>query len=455
VEVTRLTRTSAFHLTLVYAALFAISVTILFGFIYWSTVGFLSRQTSATIEVEIAGLREQFEQRGLPGLVEVVADRVRRDEEGRSVYLFADASLRPLAGNLRSWPSDVETENGWSEFFRETATGSRILVRARILGVGPNLRLLVGRDIRELDDINRVFRDTFFWVIGATLSLALLGGWLMGQSAQRRLTRINRTISQVMSGDLGQRIPTSGTRDEYDELASNVNAMLGQIEGLLASVRHVGDNIAHDLRGPLTRLRNRLELLSAEAAPDRDTLADCVEQADALLDLFNALLRIARIEAGTYRSAFAPFDLSAAVRDVCSLFRAAAEERQIEFRTDVADEVSIVGDRELVAQALSNLLDNAVKYTPAAGAINVVLTAAGTGTVVVEVRDSGPGIPAEERESVLERFRRLDQARSQPGSGLGLALVKAVVEQHRGHLSLLDNSPGLRVRIELPSNAAA
>lgn len=449
-SVFRFTRTSVFQLTLIYVGLFALSVVILLGFFYWSTIGFLDRQTNATIEAEILGLREQFERGGLPGLVDVVADRVGRDEEGRSIYLFADAQLRPLAGNLNRWPSDVRIANGWTDFFREAAGGRAVRVRARILSVGPNLRLLVGRDIRELDEIFRLLRDTLSLGLGATLVLALGGGLLMSLSAQRRVAQFNRTITQVMSGDFSQRIQIFGGHDEYSELAQKINEMLAQIETLIGSIRHVGDNVAHDLRGPLTRLRNRLELLAAEEHPDSARLAVCVEQADGLLDVFNALLRIARIESGAYRSAFTTFDLTSVVRNVCTLFRAAAEERNISFRSDLAENVRLTGDRELIAQAVSNLLDNAIKYTPAGGNLGVTLARTAGRSAEIVVADSGPGIPEAEREKVADRFYRLDQARSQPGSGLGLALVKAVVDQHGGTLRIGDNEPGLRVTIELP-----
>jgi len=454
VSLPQFARTSVFHLTLIYVALFAVSVALLSGFFYWSTIGFLERQTTATIEAEIDGLREQYERQGLTGLVGLVAERVRRDEERRSVYLFADARLQPLAGNLAQWPSAVATADGWVDFYRPGAGGQRIPVRARVLGIGPNLRLLVGRDIRELVEINQTLRETLAWGLGAALLLATGGGLLMSLSAQRRVARINRTISQIMAGDLSQRVKGSGGRDEYDELTDNINAMLAQIEGLIANIRHVGDNIAHDLRGPLTRLRNRLELAAANRQLDAADLSECVEQADELLEVFNALLRIARLDSGAYRSAFAPVDMSELVDGVCSLFRVAADEHGFEFRTEITPDLTVTGDRELLAQALSNLLDNAFKFTPSGGTIVVTLDHGKVGCVELVVADSGPGIPAADRARVLERFQRLDRARTLPGSGLGLSLVKAVVEQHRGSLRLADNTPGLVVTVELPADAA-
>jgi signal transduction histidine kinase len=247
-------------------------------------------------------------------------------------------------------------------------------------------------------------------------------------------------------------------QDEHDELATHVNAMLDQIESLMAGLRHVGDSIAHDLRGPLTRLRNRLDTLAAETSPSRQSIEECLAQADGLLATFNALLRIARIESGAYRSAFADVDLARIVRDVCELYQAAVEERRIRLDCEPQSssaEAIVFGDRELLAQALTNVLDNAVKYTPSGGTIAVRLSsrAGPPEGFVVSVADTGPGIPVEQRERVLERFARLDQSRSLPGNGLGLALVKAVTDQHDGRLTLADNAPGLVVELELPASA--
>jgi signal transduction histidine kinase len=444
-------RTSAFQLTLIYMVLFSASVLALFAFIYWSTVGYLERQTSATIEAEITGLAEQYERRRLQGLVEVVAERVRRDPEGRSVYLFADSNLRPLAGNLRDWPNAAPAAGGWVDFERNATNGPSIPVRARVLRVGPELRLLVGRDIRELTQIRGIFQRALVLGASGTLALSLLGGLLMSLSARRRVARINRTTRHIIAGDLSQRVPTTGSWDEHEELASNVNSMLDQIESLLAGIRHVGDSIAHDLRGPLTRLRNRLDSLSHAATPEPQAIAECVELADALLNTFNALLRIARVESGAYRSAFAPVDIAQVVRDVCELYQAAAEDRGIRLSCASASTRTLFGDRELIAQALTNLLDNALKFTPDHGRIDVTLVDTEQGSELC-VADTGPGIPFTDRERVLERFARMDQARSLPGNGLGLALVKAIAEQHDGQVTLSDNAPtGLRVSLRLPA----
>jgi len=454
-------RTTVFQTTLVYMALFGASVLALFTFIYWSTLGYLERQTEEIIEAEIRGLAEQAERRGLAGLANVIDERVRRDTERRSVYLLVDAGLRPIAGNVPYWPQEFDRRGEWVDFLITDGDGRYTPVRALVLGVGPGFRLLVGRDVRELEQINDVFRRAALWGLGLTMGLSLLGGVLIGFSAQRRVAQINRTTRQIIAGNLKERVPVTGAGDEHDELAENVNAMLDQIEKLMAGLRHVGDSVAHDLRGPLTRLRARLETLAAEPAPSREGLDECVAQADALLATFNALLRIARIESGAYRSAFAPVDVGRIARDVCELYQAAADERRIELVCSTPAEALVVGDRELLAQALTNLLDNAIKYTPDGGRITVdVRAATARRAYVLRVADTGPGIPAHEQERMLERFTRLDRSRSLPGNGLGLALVKAVTEQHDGRLTLRDsdphaaNGPGLSVELEIPAAGA-
>jgi signal transduction histidine kinase len=439
-----------FQLTLGYVALFAVSVGALSAFIYSSTLGYLERQTNAIIEAEINGLGEQYERSGLAGLRDIINERVQGDAEHRSVYLLADAIGRPLAGNI-GWPTTLDAVSGpWVDFPYRDDRGNETPVRAALLRVGPGFRLLVGRDIRELAEIRRVLRSAAMYGVTLTLALALAGGLLMALSAQRRLAELNRTTRQIMAGDLSRRALLKGSDDEHDELASNINAMLDQIENLLAGMRHVADSVAHDLRGPLTRLRNRLETLAAAAEPSHEDLGECVDQLDHVLATFNALLRIARVESGAYRSAFKPVDLAPIVQDVCELYQVAADERQLEFESTQTDAVEVFGDRELLAQALTNLLDNAVKYTPTGGKITIRLERRGD-VARLTVADSGPGIPEQDRNRVLQRFTRLDQSRSQPGAGLGLALVNAVTMQHHGRLVLGDNAPGLVVTLELPA----
>ena len=454
-------RTSVFQLTILYVVLFGVSVATLGWFIYRSTVGYMLDQTDEVIRAEISYLDEQYRQRGPDWLIRIINERGQETDEERFAYLLIDASrlpvdgtYRPVAGNLRPWPSSASLVEGWIDFRAGPTEDDAVPVRARILRIGQtSYWILVGREIRELEQINERFVRALTLGLGLTMLLALGGGLALAYSAQRRVAALNRTTRRIIAGDLSQRVPVEGAHDEHAELALSVNAMLDQIETLMSGLRHVGDSIAHDLRGPLTRLRTRLELLAEEEAPSREQVAECLAQADRLLATFNALLRIARIETGAYRRAFGAVDLGAIATDVADLYQATADDKLVELRRRIIGDAFVFGDRELLAQALTNLLDNALKYTPAGGHIDLEVRRKPEGIDLI-VADSGPGVPAEARERVLQRFARLDEARSSPGSGLGLALVRAVADQHDAHLKLTDNAPGLRVTLSLPANGA-
>jgi signal transduction histidine kinase len=450
-------RTSVLQLTILYVVLFGVSVATLGWFIYRSTVGYLQDQTDEVIDAEINGLREQFNQRGLRGLAQIIEERGARDDEERFAYslieILSEDRFRQITGNLKGWPAPPDLVGEWIEFPVPGADegDAEIPVRAMVLSIGQtNYRLLVGREIRELEQINDRFIRALTLGLGLTMLLALGGGLALAFSAQRHVAELNRTTRQIIAGDLSQRVPIADANDEYAELARSVNTMLDQIEHLMAGLRHVGDSIAHDLRGPLTRLRTRLELLSEEEHPSRQKVSECLEQADGVLATFNALLRISRVETGAYRSAFSTIDLGEIIADVADLYQATADDKLVELRRRIVDNAYVYGDRELLAQALTNLLDNALKYTTAGGHIDLEIRK-NKDRIVVTVGDSGPGIPTEDRERVLQRFARLDESRSMPGNGLGLALVRAIADQHDAKLVLSDNAPGLRVTLTLPA----
>jgi signal transduction histidine kinase len=449
-----LLHTSTFRLALVYMVLFAGSVLLLLGFIYWSTVAYMANQTDATIRAEITGLAEQYRERGLNGLVETISERLERDPDSSSVYLFASSKLSPLAGNLSAWPDVSPTNEGWLNFeFKDPRAGGRIFqARARPFILQGGLRLLVGRDTRELKATQRLITRALLWGLAITLALALLGGVIMSRGMLRRIELINQTSRSIMAGDLSQRIPTRGTNDEFDRLAGNLNNMLVEIEHLMHGIRHVSDNIAHDLRTPLTRLRNRLERLQIEledGSPHREQVEQSIVDADQLLATFAALLRIARIEAGGHKANFKPVDLASLVRDAAELYEALTEAKQLHLATHIDEAVAMNGDRDLLFQALINLLDNAVKYTPEGGNVSLELKRSGK-TLDIMVSDTGPGIPENERDKVGQRFYRLERSRSTPGSGLGLSLVKAVAHLHHATLLFEDNAPGLKATLRLP-----
>jgi len=370
----------------------------------------------------------------------------------RSVYLLADSELAPMAGNINRWPQEVEpNQAGWLEFRLTGAPGGPDPIRARVFRLGPNgdLHLLIGRNIGSQQSFQRVIGTAMVWGLVISIGLAIFGGIVMSRSIARRLERINATAREVMAGDLDRRVPARGANDEFDHLADNLNAMLDQIQYLMESIRQVSDNIAHDLRTPLTRLRWRLERLAAGDDPDDDLLDQAIRDADGLLNTFHALLRIAEVESGS-RKRFTDLDLAALVEDVGELYEPVAASHEQTLTVAADGPVHAYGDRDLLFQALTNLVDNAVKYTPAGGTVTVAAHRGPEGPELT-VADSGPGVPASQREDVLQRFVRLETNRASPGSGLGLSLVAAVARLHDGQVHLEDNQPGVRARLVLPA----
>ncbi|MGD2055350.1 MAG: HAMP domain-containing sensor histidine kinase [Gammaproteobacteria bacterium] len=452
---TRFLQSSTFRLALVYMALFGASVLLLLGFIYWSTASYMSRQTDLTIDVEIDDLTERYRIDGLKGLTELMKKRLSRQPGGSSVYLLTDKDLKPLLGNLDRWPVNATLDHGWLDFELDGVgddRGNMHHARARVFRLEGGYLLLVGRDIHDLEITKQRIVLTLLWGLAITLLLGGAGSIMMGRSSMRRIEAINATSREIMSGDLSRRIPSRNTGDDFDLLAANLNRMLDQIESLMESVRRVSDNIAHDLRTPLARLRNHLEELNLNAdRPDEDHVAieQALAEADGLLSTFQALLRIAHVEAQESRENFSPVDISALVADVAELYEPLAEQKQQRLSTYLAPGVRLYGDRDLLFQAVSNLVDNAIKYTPSQGSIRLTLEPA-DGSDRLVIADSGPGIPEAAREKVLQRFFRLEQSRTTPGNGLGMSLVAAVIRLHRLTLRLEDNCPGLRVIIGFP-----
>lgn len=455
---TRFANSSTFRLALLYMLLFGSSVLLLLGFLYWSTVSYMSSQTDKTIEIEILDLTERYQNAGLTGLTRLISERLSRRPADASVYLLSDKDLSPLIGNIDSWPVDAAMSEGWLEFeLKETGDTRPHRVRARLFRLTGDYLLLVGRDIHDFEITRHRISLSLAWAVGFMLVLGSLGSIMMGRSTLRRIETINQTSRVIMSGDLGRRIPSRHTGDEFDILADNLNDMLDQIEVLMESVRRVSDNIAHDLRTPLARLRNRIEELHLETAADDPRyriLEQALDEADALLNTFNALLRIARIESDDDTRDFTPVDLGVLINDVMELYEPLAEDRQLRFEALLRTNLVFQGDRDLLFQALANLLDNAIKYTPCGGSITLTLENEGD-IVSLRLCDSGPGIPEARREQVFQRFFRLEQSRTTPGNGLGMSLVKAVMQRHHLDLQLQDNHPGLCVCIRFPPAATA
>ena len=450
----RLLRTPTLRLALLSAALFALSSALILTFFYVATARFEENRLSELIRGDLDGLVQVYKRFGPDGLRRAVERRSRARSDRAGIWLLVGADGSILAGNLDQWPSVEPDANGWLNFEIETfdprgePTAHSARARAFVLPNGGHL--MVGRDVQDIERFRARVVRAVLWALLPTLVLSVVGGVLVSQRLVARVETVNRATERIIAGELGERIPRAGERDEFDRLAANLNVMLDRIERLIEERTQITDDIAHDLRTPLTRLRNRLELALLEdldAGRGRALLEDTLAEVDGVIATFNALLDIAQAERG---SEMAPVDLSATLAETCELYRPVAEERGLQLDAAIAPALSVRGNRHRLAQAFANLLDNAVKYART----NVrVVAANGASGPSIMVADDGPGIPEVERETALRRFARLERDRSKPGNGLGLSLVKAVADVHQARLRLDDNRPGLSVGMDFPAAA--
>ena len=456
----KLFRTTAFKLTIAYLTIFALFAAFLLGYFAWNTQRVITQQIIETINTEIVGLAEQYNQGGIRRLVLVVDSRSRRP--GSNLYLVSTASGEGLAGNIGSLQTGILDQTGPSETaYRrlDDAEGDENRALVRVFQLQGGFRLLVGRDLEERTRLHEIIMGAGWWSIFVVIVLGLAGGFFVARRVLRRVDAMTDTTRKIMDGDLSGRLGIVGSGDELDRLALNLNAMLERIEALMGGLKEVSDNIAHDLKTPLTRLRNRCEAAlrsPKDAAEYRAALESILEESDGLIRTFDALLMIARAESGQATDNMIEFDAAAVARDVAELYEPLAEEKGLRLKVEAAPTARVKGNRELVSQALANLIDNAIKYADStdagnAGVPEILVTAAPEGErILLAVADTGPGIPQSERGRVVERFVRLEQSRSQPGSGLGLSLASAVARLHRGELRLEDNRPGLKAVLALP-----
>jgi signal transduction histidine kinase len=455
----KLIRTTTFKLTLVYLTVFAVFAVFLLGYFAWNTQRLITQQITETVDAEITGLSEQYRQGGIRRLVVVVEARARRP--GSSLYLVTTFTGEALAGNVGSLVPGVLDKPGWAETLyrrQDESEGAEHHVLVRVFQLPGGFRLLVGRDLEERERLQRIITDAGRWSIALVIVLGLGGGFFVTRRVLKRIDAMSETTRRIMAGDLGGRLPIAGTGDELDRLASNLNAMLERIEALMRGLKEVSDNIAHDLKTPLTRLRNRCEAALRHAASEADyraALEATIEESEGLMRTFNALLMIARAESGQARDDMTEFDAAEIARDVGELYEPLADQKGLALKVEAPRPAPVRGNRELISQALANLVDNAIKYAkPHAEAVNgaeILVTAQGEGDrILLAVADRGPGIPQADRGRAVERFVRLEQSRSEPGSGLGLSLAAAVAHLHAGELRLEDNAPGLKAVIALP-----
>jgi len=444
------TNSASFRLALVYIGLFAFSAVALVSFLWFSTAGVLDRQVQAAISADAQGLSERWEEGGVPALVLTIQERLAENIDDDSIYLLTDAFQRRITGNLEVWPRIVKTPSEFYEL-RITRAGVRAIAQVRRFDLPGGFRLLVGRDVRGRVELRNLLTDTILWSTLLIAGLGLIGAYVIRSLFRRMVADVSATAAAISRGDLSQRVTVTGRSDEFDAMAEAINNMLDRIGKLMDGVRQVSNAIAHDLRTPITRARARLEdaVRVAQSEPElRSAVERAVIDLDGVTAVFQALLRIAEIEAGARRSAFATVDLGPLLADMGELYEAVADERGLTLPVAVPDHLVVQGDRELLQQAVANLLDNAIKFSPAGGAVRLSAAADGD-RVWISVADEGPGIPEADRARASERFFRGETARSTPGSGLGLALVAAVAALHEGALTLADANPGLLATIAI------
>lgn len=460
----RLLRSAGFRFAVLFAALFATAFVALVAVLWWATAGALVRQTDAAIRADAIALSERWREAGRAGLIEAIEERLAVDVENESIYLLTERdSGRRLAGNLDRVPATVPGDTVWWRT-RVVHDGVQAEARLHLVDLG-GIRLLIGRDETERQQLQLLLTEGMIWASSVVVVLAISGAWLLRMVLQFRMRPTFDTIAAIEAGDLTSRVMVSGRDDEFDHLATVLNRMLDRIGTLMEGVRGVSDAIAHDLRTPIARARAKLEEALAdvaEASPEepeklRAAIGEGIADLDNISRIFRALLRIAEAEAGARRAAFAPFDLSPVLADAAEIYEATAETRGQRLVTELPPRLDMVGDRDLLLQAVANLLDNAIKFAPQDGTIGLSarLLAEGGGLVEIAVTDDGPGLAAEDRAQAGTRFFRADKARGTPGSGLGLSLVRAVAHLHGGEVHLVDArpgqpAPGLRAVLLLP-----
>jgi signal transduction histidine kinase len=452
----RLCRTSSFRLTLLYAALFSASAIVLFGVIYWSTSFYMTGQLDAAIDSDYAELQQAFRNAGTKDVAALIEDRVRDMPAGPMFYLLEDPTGEVLAGNLPALPMRTGTFDTVDPQPEPHRRDQRVL-RARGAMLGDSDYLLVAIGARQRDEMEELILRAFGWSFLVTLVLAFGGGIVLSGGLLRRIETISRTTREIMAGHLSRRVPTRGTDDEFDHLAASLNAMLERSESSMRAMRQISNDIAHDLRTPLTRLRQRLELAQRKAgtaAELRAAVEVSIGDTDAILSTFGALLRIAQIESKAVKAGFAELDFSELLRTVVEVYQPMADEKNQVLSADIAPGLRTVGDGELLTQMLANLLENALRHSPT-GAVIRVRAIAAEHDITVVFADNGPGIPPGEYGNVFRRFYRLEASRTTPGSGLGLSLVAAIASLHEIPVEFEDNRPGLRVTLRLQPSSVA
>jgi signal transduction histidine kinase len=443
---------STFKLALIAIGIFGVIVSAIFSYVYLSTSSYVRSRSDRAIMSEYLSLRGAYERSGRDGLIALIQQRIADKGFADNVYILVDPSLAVLGGNLKAWPSTVAAARGWTEFRAPeplpNAT-NRPLLRAMLETFPSGDRLLAGRDISDLDSFTDQIKTAVILGVGLIFVIAGVTSILVTRRTVGRIESINATSRAIMLSGLDKRIPLRGSNDEWDRVAENLNLMLDRIETLMGEVKQVSDNVAHDLRTPLTRMRVRLEKAyhgQRSGETDQSLIGDTIADLDAVLRIFSSLTRIAQIETQARKGAFRTVNLAEIASEVVELYDAAAEPDGTRLTVVGDREVLVTGDRDLIFDAIANLVDNAIKHGRAGGQV-VVANENMDGRPVISIADDGPGIPADEYEQVFKRFYRLEHGRYTPGNGLGLSLVAAVARLHGARIEMLDNSPGLKFKL--------
>jgi signal transduction histidine kinase len=443
-------RSSTLRLALIAIAVFGAVVVALFGYVYWSTASFVRTRADRAIDAEQVILLQAYQRAGRGGVIAAIDEQIAQNRLAGGRYLLVEPGGAPVAGNLAAWPAALAGASGWGEFAPATPHAGRP-ARATFMTLPDGSRLLVGQAIDDLDAFAHQIETAILLGLTFVFVLAGVASVSVTRRTVGRIEAVNATSRAIMRSGLGERIPLRGTHDEWDQLAANLNSMLDRIEGLMAEVKQVTDNVAHDLRTPLARMRGRLEkAYNAEGITERERglLGDTLGDLDGVLRMFSSLTRISQIEANGRADPARAVDLSEVAREVGELFDAAAEDKGSRLEV-VGEGVLVMGDRDLLFDAVANLVDNAIKHGRAGGRVTVAV-ARDDGRGEIAVADDGPGIPAHERPHVFKRFYRLERSRRTAGNGLGLSLVAAVARLHGASIDMEDAAPGLKVRLRFP-----
>ena len=449
----RLLRSTSFRIALIYSCLILVSALALTAVLWWRTAGYVDRQIEAVILADTRAIGDGWREFGITGALNIINDRVKRNSDEHAIYLLTDANFSPISGNIEGWPLKLSQQAGW---FEVSLVRTSTIHVTRLLHVAlPNgFHLIVGRDVQERAGLRSALWQALLWAVVAAALLAIAGGVIVRRIVLSRISGINHTAGAIIHGDLDRRIPVSRAGDEFDQLAATINGMLDQIHLLIEGAQHTSDAIAHDLRTPLTVLRTRLESAIRKSTTGEAVgeLQGALNSVDELVEIFNALLRLADIKSGTRRSGFREFDLGAVVGDMAELYAPLAEEKGLRFSSKSMTGIILNGDPHLIAQALGNLLDNAIKFTPPGGNVSLITRRQTSGDAEICVADTGPGISETDKPRVRRQFER-GADYSVPGVGLGLSLAEAVAALHNGALELNDNHPGLAACLVLPNTA--